>query len=148
MRRILLLVATLAIPASGAFVALSGGQAWAKGGPNGKVTCTGINGSDTGNVTLSGCTDTGSANTGTGSQPFPATSLATGGTITWLSGKTSTFGAPTLTSTNPKHCPGYVKDASSNPSADKVSGAVTADTSGLKIPGKYKGAVCISTSTI
>jgi hypothetical protein len=57
----------------------------------------------------------------------------------------TTFGAPTETTTSAKKCPGYVKGASSNPSAIKFKGVVTADTGdGIKVPGKYQGAVCIS----
>ncbi|HEY3723105.1 MAG TPA: hypothetical protein VGN59_07050 [Acidimicrobiia bacterium] len=95
-------------------------------------------------MTISGCT--GTANTGGASTPLPVSTLAAGGTVTWVSGKTTTFAAPTLTATNAKKCPGYVKGASSNPSADKFKGAVTADTSGMKVPGKFHGAVCISPS--
>jgi len=146
MRRILMLAAALAIPASGVALTLTGSQAWAKGGPNGKVTCTTITGSASGTITVSGCTDSGSADTGTGSEPIEGAELATGGTITWLSGKTTTINAPTLTSTSAKKCPGYVKNASSNPSADKVTGTVSSDTSGLKLPGSFKGEVCISQS--
>ncbi|HUA94695.1 MAG TPA: hypothetical protein VMB82_04125, partial [Acidimicrobiales bacterium] len=101
--------------------------------------------------TISGCTDTGSA-TATQSEPLTTASLATGGTVTWTNGKTSTFASPALVGIKAKKCPGYVKSTKKNPyngpepSADKFSGEVTADTSGLKIPGKYKGEVCISSS--
>jgi hypothetical protein len=79
--------------------------------------------------------------------PLAATALAAGGTITWTSGSTTTVGAPTLTATSAKKCPGYVKGSSSNPTADKFTGKVTADTGdGIKIPGTDKGAVCISSS--
>jgi len=151
MRRFLMLAAALAIAASGATLALSGSQAWAKGGPNGKMTCTGLNGTETGTITISGCTDSGSA-TATQSQPLVTTALATGGTVTWTNATTSTFAAPVLVSIKAKKCPGYVASTKKNPysgpepSADKFSGSVTADTSGLKIPGKYKGEVCISAS--
>ena len=97
-------------------------------------------------MTISGCTDANGATTGGGSQPISTTALATGGTVTWLSGKTSTFGPATLTSTSAKHCPGYVKNGGNNPSADKFAGAVTASTAGFKIPGKYSGEVCLSPS--
>jgi hypothetical protein len=147
MRRILMLAAALTIPVAGVAVALTGTQAWAAAkGPNGKVTCTTITGTDTGTITVSGCTDSGSAVTGTGTQPIAAADLATGGTITWLSGKTTTINAPSLVGTNAKKCPGYVKGASSEPTADKVSGTVKSDTSGLKLPGSFQGAVCISQS--
>jgi hypothetical protein len=139
MRRALLLAAALSIPVSGATVALaSGGQAWAAG----KISCTTITGNAASTITISGCTG---GNTGGSSQPIPASALATGGTVTWVSGSTTTISAPTLTSTSAKKCPGYVKGGSNNPSADKVSGTVTGDTGdGIKVPGKYKGAVCIA----
>jgi hypothetical protein len=152
MRRVLMFTAALAIPASVVLVALDGGQALAKGGPKGKVTCTQFNGSiSSGTVTISGCTDTNGANTGPGSQPVSIALLEAGGTVTWDSGKTTTFGAPALVSTKAKHCPGYVKPPKggptpSEPSAEKFSGTVTADTSGVKVPGKFKGAACISQS--
>ena len=61
------------------------------------------------------------------------------------------FGAPNLVSASPKHCPGYVKPPKhgptpNEPSLEKISGAVSSDNSGLKVPGKYKGEVCVSTS--
>jgi hypothetical protein len=146
MRKALIVAAALTIPASAVLGALDATQALA-GGPRGKVTCTSVNGSITGGtVTLSGCSDVNGANTGPASQPISIAVLASGGTVTWDSGTTSTFGAPALASTNAKHCPGYVKGASNEPSAEKFSGRVTADTSGLKVPGKFKGAVCISPS--
>jgi hypothetical protein len=144
MRRLFMLVATLAIPASGlTTLALNSGQAWAKGGPNGKMTCTSVSGTVAGTITVSGCSDSGSA-TATASDPLPATALATGGTVTWTNGKTTVVSAPTVTSTNPKHCPGYVKDAATEPTADKFVGGVTSDNSGLKVPGTIKGEVCVS----
>jgi hypothetical protein len=145
MRRIILVAATLAVAASGLSLALTGGAASAAG-PKGKSTCTSVAGTATGTVTISGCTDSNGANTGGASQPISTAALATGGTVTWVSTTTATFGAATLVSTSAKHCPGYVKGASSNPSADKFSGAVTASTAGFKIPGKYSGVVCISPS--
>jgi len=146
MRRILLLAAALAIPVSGASLALSGGPASAASGPKGKTVCTTVTGTSAGTITISGCTDSNGANTGGGSHPISATALASGGTVTWDSGFTSTFAAPTLTTTSAKHCPGYVKGATSNPTADKFAGSVTASNAGFKLPGKYKGEVCISTS--
>jgi hypothetical protein len=71
--------------------------------------------------------------------------LAGGGTIDWVSGSTTTIGAPTLTSTSAKKCPGYVKGASTEPAADKITATVTGDTGdGIKFPGKVTGDVCIS----
>jgi hypothetical protein len=106
------------------------------------ITCTGVSGSATGNVTVSGCTG---GDTGGGSTALPAATLATGGTIHWLSGGSTTIGAPTLTPTSATHCPGYVKKAASNPAAESFTAAVTSDTGdGLKLPGTAKGAVCVA----
>ncbi len=105
------------------------------------ISCTTISGSAT--LTVSGCTG---GNTGGGSQPLSAATLATGGTIHWLSGGSTTIGAPALVATSATHCPGYVKGAASNPTAEKFTAAVTADTGdGLKLPGSAKGAVCVGT---
>ena len=145
MRRILLLAAALTIPVAGASLALTGGVASA-GGPKGKTVCSSISGTASTTVTISGCVDSNGANTGGGTQPLTVASLAGGGTVTWDSGFTSTFSAATLTSTSPKHCPGYVKGAATEPTADKIAGTVTASTAGFKIPGTYKGEVCIDQS--
>ncbi len=140
MRRALLLAAALFIPVAGVTTVAFAGEAVA----GVTITCTTFSGTVTGTSTVSGCTG---GNTGGGSQSFSSASLATGGTITWLSGGSITIGAPTLTSTSAKKCPGYVKGASSNPTADKVAGTVTGDVGdGIKVPGKLKGAVCISAS--
>ncbi len=138
-----ILGAALALSISGVAL-VTGGQAFAATGPKGKATCTSITGTASGTVTVSGCF--GTANTGGASQPLPTTSLALGGTVTWVSGKTTTFSQPSIVATSAKKCPGYVKGGSNNPSADKFAGAVTSDTSGMKVPGKFKGAVCISPS--
>jgi hypothetical protein len=143
MRSRRILGAALALSISGVAL-VSGGQAWAASGPKGKATCTTVTGTASGTVTISGCT--GTANTGGASMSLPTVSLALGGTVTWVSGKTTTFGSAALAATSPKKCPGYVKGAATNPTADKFAGAVTADTSGMKVPGKFKGAVCISPS--
>ncbi len=143
MRRALLIGAALALPISGASVALaSGGQAFA----GTTIVCTTITDPSTGFIALSGCTG---GNTGGGSQPVSVAALANGGTINWLhTPNTTTFAKPTtLVATSAKKCPGYVKGASSNPTAEKFAGVVTGDSgNGLKVPGKYSGAVCISTS--
>jgi hypothetical protein len=140
MRRALLLAAALAIPVSGASVVALSTQA----GAATSITCTTITGNATSTITVSGCTG---GNTGGSSKPVNAATLASGGTIDWVSGSTTTIGQPTLTSTSAKKCPGYVKGGSSNPSADKFTATVTADTGdGIKVPGTAKGAVCISSS--
>jgi len=106
------------------------------------ITCTTITGSAT--LVVSGCTG---GNTGGMSESLSAATLATGGTIDWVSGGSTTIGAPTLAATSAKSCPGYSKGAASNPTAEKFTAAVTSDSGdGLKLPGSAKGAVCISTS--
>jgi hypothetical protein len=141
MRRVLLMAAALAIPVSGlSIVALNGGVA----GAASKISCTSINGTVTGTITISGCTG---GNTGGSSKPTPTSTLASGGTIDWVSGSTTTFNQPTLKTVSAKKCPGYVKKGSNNPTAESASGTVTADTGdGIKVPGKFKGKVCVSPS--
>lgn len=141
MRRVLLMAAALAIPVSGLSVAaLNGGVA----GAAVKISCTTITGNASSTITISGCTG---GNTGGSSKPVEAASLASGGTIDWVSGSTTTFNQPTLKSVSAKKCPGYVKGGSNNPSAESAKGTVTADTGdGIKVPGKFSGEVCISSS--
>lgn len=139
--------AALAI-SSFALVATPAGAAKPKP-PKGKTTCSTVTGTVAGNISISGCVDSNGANTGGSSLPFPTLSLATGGTTTWASGKTTTTGAPITTVTKATKCPGYVKVKKGQtpppePGALKVESPVTADTAGLKVPGKMKGAVCIS----
>jgi hypothetical protein len=137
MRRIVLILAAMALPVSALTVGLAG-----QAGAASKITCTTMSGSASGTTTISGCTG---GVTGGSSHPLNSTALATGGTISWVSGSSTTIGAPTLTATSAKKCPGYVKGASSNPTADKFVAAVTADTGdGIKVPGSAKGAVCIA----
>jgi len=145
MRRAMLLAAAMTIPVSGALL-LGTGQAFAEG-PNGKITCTTISGTTTGTITVSGCTDSGSATASSSTNPAPTASLATGGTITFTNSVTVTFSAPTLGSASPKKCPGYSKTGgSNNPSAETFDGNVTGNTAGLKPGGTFKGAVCISST--
>jgi hypothetical protein len=135
MRRILLAAAALAIPVSVATVGLSGGVAGAKAV---KITCTTITGTATGTIVVSGCTG---GNTGGSSTALPAAALATGGTITWTSGSTTTIAAPALKGTSAKKCP------VAGSTAETFKAVVTGDTGdGLKIPGKGTGAVCIDPS--
>jgi hypothetical protein len=107
------------------------------------ITCTAVAGNDASTVTISGCSG---GDTGGGSQPLNATTLATGGTITWLSGGSTTISAPVLASTSASKCPGYVKGAATNPIAEKFTATVTSDSGdGLKLPGAAKGEVCVGT---
>ena len=113
-------------------------------GPHGKVTCTSMNGSvNSGSITLSGCTGTATPGTGGQSMTLSIAVLATGGNVTWINNNVTDFGAPAESSASAKKCPGYVKGAASEPSLTKFSGTVLSDNTGLKVPGKYKGEVCI-----
>ncbi len=106
-----------------------------------KISWTTITGSSS--LIVSGCTG---GDTGGSSTSLSAATLATGGTITWSSGSSTTIGAPTITATSATKCPGYVKKAANNPTAENFTAAVTSDTGdGLKLPGTAKGAVCIGT---
>ena len=142
-------VAAVALAASGIAVIFAM-PASASSGPHGKVTCTSMNGSvSSGFITLSGCSGSAVPGTGGSSQPLSIATLAGGGQVTWINNQVTTFGSPALVAA-PKapHCPGYIKPTKANPnpsepSLEKFSGAVTADNAGLKVPGKYKGEVCI-----
>ena len=139
-RRYMAVGAALALAGSLGFVGTAFGS-----GPNGKTTCTNISGNINTTITISGCTDTGSANTGGSSQPIAGTGLATGGSVTWHSGKSTTFGAAQTKLAPGKKCPGYVKGGANNPTQATFKGSVTApDTAGFKIPGKFKGVVCVA----
>jgi len=152
MRRVFLGVAALALPISVLSVALNTAPASASSGPKGKITCTSMSGSTgSGTITISGCSGTSVPGTGGSSKPLSIAVLAAGGPVTWVNNDVTTFGRPVLGSASAKHCPGYVKPPKggptpAEPSLEKLSGAVTSDNTGLKVPGKYKGEVCISQS--
>ena len=146
MRRSFLLAAALTIPISGAFIGLTSGVASA----GVKIICTNMSGSvGSGTITISGCTG---GNTGGRSNALSISLLANGGTVPWHSGSTTHFSKPVLATAKATHCPGYVKPPKggptpNEPSLEKFSGQVTADNGdGIKVPGKYKGEVCISQS--
>src|SRR5580704_8206385 len=147
-RKGFMLVAVLAVPISVLSVTLNSGAASAKSsGPKGKIICTTMSGSvGSGTITISGCSGSAVPGTGGASKPLSIAVLANGGAVTWVNNNVTNFSKPALATANAKHCPGYVKGASSEPSLEKFSGAVTSDNTGLKVPGKYKGEVCISTS--
>jgi hypothetical protein len=127
------------IPVAGLTLGIAG----TAGAATGKITCTTFTGNASGTITISGCTG---GNTGGSSEPLTALSLETGGTVTWVSGSTTTSGAPTLTAASATKCPGYVKNATSNPAAEDFTAAVTGDTGdGILIPGTEAGSVCIGT---
>ncbi len=139
MRRILLTAVAMLIPIAGLTLGFAG-----TAGAAGKISCTTISGTATGTITLGGCSG---PNTGGGAHPVSALTLATGGTVTWLSGGSTTIGAPTLTSSVGKTCPGYVKNATSNPTAEAFTAVVTNDNGdGMLIPGAVKGSVCLATN--
>ncbi len=131
MRPILIAGITMLISVAGVTLVTSG-----VAGAAGKLTCTSLTGNASSTVTIGGCTG---GNTGGGSAPLTATDLATGGTITWLSGTSTTIGGPALTSSPGKKCPGYVKNAASNPTHEAFTAAVTADQgNGMLIPGSVR----------
>ena len=142
-------VAAVALAASGVAV-LVAGPASASSGPHGKVTCTTMSGSvSSGQIKISGCSGSAVPGTGGSSMELSITVLANGGNVTWTNGDVTHFSKPVLGSASAKHCPGYVKPPKgqpqpSSPSLEKFSGSVTADNTGMKVPGKYKGEVCIS----
>jgi predicted alpha/beta-hydrolase family hydrolase len=137
MRRAVLLVAALTIPASAATVALSS-PAWAK--VEKSIKCTSLSGPATGTIVVSGC----NGNTGGGATVSGA-ALAAGGTITWNNSATTTIAAPTLKSSKSltKKC---VTLYGAGTIEDSFTAAVTADTTGLKKLGTAKGAICLDPS--
>ena len=141
MRRVLLAAAALAIPVSVVTVGLSGGIASAK-----SVTtkCTTITGTASGTITLSGCTG---GSTGGSSQPAPTLSLATGGTITWINGNTTTFASPSV-KVSKKLTKKCVKLYGSGSSEDQGKSTITSQsgTGDSPIPGKFTATVCIDGS--
>ncbi len=141
MRRVLLIVAALTIPFSAAATLAFGGVA---GAHTVKTTCTTITGTVSGTITLSGCTG---GSTGGSSQPVATSSLASGGTITWVNSNTTTFSAPTLKSskTLTKTC---VKKYGSGSSEESAKGTITAQsgTGDSPIPGVFKAEVCIDSA--
>ncbi len=149
--------ATLALAASGIAAVFAVPATAASSKPHGKITCTQINGSvSSGFVTISGCSGSAVPGTGGSSQPLPFASLVSGGTIDWVNGQTTTISQPTLVANSKpqqaKKCPGYIKPTKTNPNPsgeptlEKFTAAVTADSTGLKVPGKAKGEACIDSA--
>ena len=116
----------LALPIGGAVV-LSASPA---GATTKTITCTKATGNaeTTGKIKLKGC----NGNTGTKSKNLSIAILASGGTVTWVNLKTTTFGAPTLA---------RVRIARPGHPDELFSGVVTADTtkSAKPIPGRLLG---------
>jgi hypothetical protein len=139
MRKVLVTLAVLTVPISALTLGFAG-----TAGAAGKLSCTTITGNASSTLVVSGCTG---GNTGGSSEPVNATALATGGTVDWVSGSSTTIAAPTLTSISAKKCPGYVKGAASEPSAESFTASVTTDSGdGMLLPANAIGEVCISTS--
>ena len=103
------------------------------------IKCSGLSGTLTGTTTLTGCKG---GNTG-GSSTSLGAKLASGGTITWTSGATTTVGTPTLATLSTSKCP--VIDGLKASSANKVTATVTAENGvgNLPIPGTFTGAACL-----
>jgi hypothetical protein len=136
--------AALTVPLTGASVLASGPAGAAAQVKYSTITCKKLTGTISGTTVASSCKG---GDTGGSSEPLNSSTLATGGTITWVSGSTTTISAPVLKSTSATKCPGYVKGGSNNPTADTFTAKVTADKGdSLKVPGKASGAVCISSS--
>jgi hypothetical protein len=136
MRRSLLLAAALAVPLSGVTTLALGGTAWA----GTKIVCSTITGTESGGSTISGC-----SGGNTGGSSLPGLALASGATINWASGKSTTLGNVAFAIKPGKKCPGYSKTAAANPSVVKFSAPVTSDTgTGIKVPGKASGEICLS----
>lgn len=148
-RKVSMSAAAVALVASGAvafFAMPASAVTKVKGG---KITCTQMNGSVVSTtITISNCSGTAVPGTGGSSMALSISVLANGGPVTWSNGQVTTFGAPTDLPTSAKKCPGYVKNGASNPTAVKFKGAIESDAdAGLKLPGKYQGAVCIGTDS-
>jgi hypothetical protein len=115
-------------------VLIASGPAWAKAEKS--ITCKNLSGNIGSTIVASNC----NGNTGGSSEPLNATTLAAGGTIDWVNGKTTTIAAPTLkTIKNNAKCP-------SPDTAESFTAKVTGDTTGLTKLGTAKGAVCIDGS--
>ncbi len=136
MRRRLLTMAAVAaavtIPVSAATVVVGGSTAFATS----SIQCKGLKGTDTGKVTISKCTPSGGSGYKTASGT--ATTLATGGNITWSKSKaTTTIGDTSYGTVTPNKCgtkgteyyfDGTVTAAStSGTGIPKVGDAVSAD---------------------
>jgi hypothetical protein len=124
-------IACLAIPVS--MAGLWNGPASAAS----SVTCKKLVGTITGNVKVSACLPTSKTEK---SASAPAASLASGGTLTWNSGKTTTL---TLSTSSPGQ--GACKKGSSEYDA---TGTVTGGTSTYTHAGDVvSGRVCVNTTT-
>jgi hypothetical protein len=124
------LLAVGAVASSAAAFALPGAA-----GAAGSIKCSSMTGNLAKTVKLSGCT----GNTGGSSKPIKSTALATGGTIKWVNGKTTTV---TLTAKQKgTACPAGSGEY-------QAKGSVTKDTTGsAAVGGVVKGSACIDGTT-
>lgn len=95
-------------------------------------------------ITLSSCKG-GSA--GGSSKPVATSSLASGGTFTWVNGNTTTFNTPKLKSSKMLTAKCVAKYGS-GASEESATGTVTAQsgTGDSPIPGVFKAKVCIDSA--
>jgi hypothetical protein len=131
-----------AVAVSAALVPIAGVSALSAGPASAAktktITCTKGSGNINTKIQLTGC----NGNTGTKTMKLSALLLASGGTVTWANGKTTSFGQPTLGTGT--HC-----TAKSSTAGDETAtGPVTADTtkSAKPIPGVFSGEVCLTTA--
>jgi hypothetical protein len=139
MRRAILLAAALALPVSGASVALvSGGQA----GAASSIQCTSLKGNISSTVTIGKCTPSG----GKGYKKASGNSatLATGGNITWTkSGATTTIGSGTVST--PTNLCG--KKATEYGFTSSVTGASTSGTGIPKVGDTVSALACVNNTS-
>ena len=125
-----------------AAVGVAAGPASASNGTFVGIKCHKLTGTISTTITLSVC----NGNTGGASTALPATSLATGGTITWANSLTTTVGAPTITTIT-----GTAKTCTAAQTEDKAVGSgangVQADTTGSAPVGStWSAFVCVTSS--
>ena len=107
-----------------------------------QIVCKKLTGNIATTVTLSGCT---SAATGGSSQPIQATSLASGGTINWVNGKSTTV---TLSVSQTEHDGTETQVCPAGTSEYEAKGKVTADTTGFApVGGVAKAEACVNGTT-
>jgi hypothetical protein len=144
MARVAVAAAAMAVPAGTAIVLNAQPAAAAFAG----IKCSGLTGTTTGTVQLTGCKATAGY---TGAQPFSSvpesvSAFGSGGTVTWADGQTTTSGTPTISTTEKDGS----KDATKGTcpvgtTEDEVTSTVTAGfTGGGALPGKESLEVCIN----
>jgi hypothetical protein len=133
----LLAVGTLAGSAALGTFAFTGSAS-----PVTQIVCKKLTGNIATTVTLSACT---LAATGGSSQPIPATSLASGGTITWQNSKTTTV---TLKLSTTEHDGTETLTCPAGTTEYEAHGKVTADTTGFApVGGVAKAEACANGTT-